>query len=116
MSGSLPFRTLDRAALGDAHLHITPPPITDAPAAIAQVVLRALAKRPQDRWQTALAFGNANGADARGVQRAPQTRVVSTQWPRATVVVMFSTPLIRDVILASGLATISPRHVFARGA
>ena len=25
-----------------------------------------------------------------------------------------STPLIRDVILASGLATISPRHVFAR--
>ncbi|HEV7556471.1 MAG TPA: serine/threonine-protein kinase, partial [Kofleriaceae bacterium] len=59
VSGSLPFRTLDRAALGDAHLHITPPPITDAPAAIAQVVLRALAKRPQDRWQTALAFAQA---------------------------------------------------------
>jgi len=38
--------------------------------------------------------GNAHGADAGGVQRAPQTRVVSTQWPRAAVILMFSMPLI----------------------
>lgn len=48
---NLPIRTLFQQ-----HLTAAPPPLTDVPAPIAQVVLRALAKDPADRQPTAQAF------------------------------------------------------------
>jgi tRNA A-37 threonylcarbamoyl transferase component Bud32 len=60
MAGALPFQSADRRALADAHQRRPPPPLPQTvPVALADAILRALAKRPDDRWATALAFGEA---------------------------------------------------------
>jgi tRNA A-37 threonylcarbamoyl transferase component Bud32 len=60
ISGALPFRSTDRRTLADAHQRRPPPPLpSTVPVALADAILRALAKRPDDRWATALAFGEA---------------------------------------------------------
>ncbi len=48
-----------RAEVLDAHLHQTPPPPSDfakVSAGLEEVILKALAKRPEDRFQTGAAF------------------------------------------------------------
>ncbi|HEY6039793.1 MAG TPA: serine/threonine-protein kinase, partial [Kofleriaceae bacterium] len=65
--GVLPFQQIERAKLGEAHQHLEPPPLpTSVPAALREVIMRALAKAPAERWPTALAFGEA-------IQRAAGT-------------------------------------------
>jgi len=65
--GWLPFQRIERAKLGDAHQRVEPPALpTSVPAALREVIMRALAKAPADRWPTALAFGEA-------IQRAAGT-------------------------------------------
>ena len=51
LTGSPPFDQGDRAALIYAHIALPPPPLPAAPA-LARVVGRLLAKRPDDRYQT----------------------------------------------------------------
>ena len=72
VSGQLPFRGVARAELPRAHLTRPPPRLPDAvPEAIAGVIERALAKRPDARWRDALAFGEAmRGAVGGGVPEA----------------------------------------------
>ncbi|MEO8553109.1 MAG: protein kinase, partial [Kofleriaceae bacterium] len=58
--GTLPFQDIERAKLGDAHQHLEPPPLpASVPAPLREVILRALAKAPGDRWPTSIAFGEA---------------------------------------------------------
>ena len=56
LTGQLPFRRDDDAALLWAHLVETPPPVTgirpEVPAAVDAVVARAMAKDPADRYQS----------------------------------------------------------------
>jgi YVTN family beta-propeller protein len=56
LTGQLPFRRDDDAALLWAHLAETPPPITgirpEVPAAVDDVVTRAMAKDPADRYES----------------------------------------------------------------
>jgi hypothetical protein len=56
LTGQLPFRRDDDAALLWAHLAETPPPVTmlrpDAPGAVNAVVARAMAKVPADRYES----------------------------------------------------------------
>ncbi|MCX5748207.1 MAG: serine/threonine-protein kinase, partial [Proteobacteria bacterium] len=60
LAGHLPFRDTERRALASAHQLRPPPPLPDRlSTALTEVVLRALAKRPDGRWATALAFGEA---------------------------------------------------------
>ncbi|MEO8704935.1 MAG: protein kinase, partial [Kofleriaceae bacterium] len=59
VSGGLPFRDVERAGLAQAHMETPPPPLRSIPLAIADVITRALAKRPDDRWASALSFGDA---------------------------------------------------------
>jgi hypothetical protein len=60
ISGALPFAGIPRIELAQAHLEVTPPPLPAAvPPALAEVILRALAKRPEARWQTALELATA---------------------------------------------------------
>ncbi|MEP6861583.1 MAG: serine/threonine-protein kinase [Deltaproteobacteria bacterium] len=65
--GVLPFQRIERAKLGDAHQHLEPPPLPSSlPTALREVIMRALAKAPGERWPTAVAFGEA-------IQRAAGT-------------------------------------------
>ena len=67
VSGVLPFQSFERAKLGEAHQHHEPPPLpSSVPAPLREVILRALAKAPDDRWPTAVALGEA-------IQRASGT-------------------------------------------
>ncbi|MBL0218183.1 MAG: serine/threonine-protein kinase PknK [Myxococcales bacterium] len=60
VTGVLPFAGTPRLELAQAHQDVTPPPLpTSIPAALATVILRALAKRPEARWQTAVELGEA---------------------------------------------------------
>jgi serine/threonine protein kinase len=57
LTGRPPFVAPNPMAVVNSHLHDPPPPLTDfapeAPGAMAELVRRALAKKPEDRFQTA---------------------------------------------------------------
>ena len=60
IAGHLPFRDVPRSHLANAHLALPPPALpASVPAAIAEVIYRALAKSRDARWPTALALGEA---------------------------------------------------------
>ncbi len=88
VSGVVPFKSIDRAALVDAHLHAPPPALPDhVPPGIAAAIARALEKDPGARWATALALGEA-------VQRAAGSAAPET--------VPIFDPYTRDVWLRAG--------------
>ncbi|MBL9018772.1 MAG: serine/threonine-protein kinase PknK [Myxococcales bacterium] len=60
VSGALPFQGVPRPELASAHAFAPPPPLPGSIAPpLADAILRALAKRPDARWPTALAFAEA---------------------------------------------------------
>ena len=60
ITGGLPFAGIPRIQLAHAHLEVAPPPLPAAvPGPLGEAILRALAKRPEARWQTALEFATA---------------------------------------------------------
>ncbi len=63
LSGSLPFEREEPMALLYAHLFAPPPPVSavrpDLPAAVDQVLARALAKAPEDRYGSCGAFASS---------------------------------------------------------
>ncbi len=71
LSGSLPFEREEPMAVLYAHLSLPPPPVTsvrpDLPAAVNEVLARALAKEPADRYSSCGAFADAL-RDALGVE------------------------------------------------
>jgi tRNA A-37 threonylcarbamoyl transferase component Bud32 len=70
--GYLPFRSLDRRELAHAHLQEPPPPLPElVPPGISDAIYRALAKEPDARWPTAIAFSEA-------IQRAANTATPET--------------------------------------
>ncbi len=88
LAGNLPFHTLDRSGLANAHTKLAVPPLPDfVPPQLADVVMRALAKQPSERWQTAVAFAEA-------ILRASNT-------PAAESVPIFD-PTTRDAWLGAG--------------
>ena len=60
IAGRLPFTGEDAFALANAIVHATPAPLTSlrsgVPMELERMVTRALAKRPEDRYQTAADF------------------------------------------------------------
>lgn len=70
LAGELPFRASSSASMMLKHMSEQPPPLAgqrpDAPAALAAAVERALAKRPEDRWQDAGAMRDAIETGATG--------------------------------------------------
>jgi tRNA A-37 threonylcarbamoyl transferase component Bud32 len=88
LAGQLPFQTTNRQELAIAHrTRPIPPPPESVPPGLTDVVMRALAKLPEQRWPTAVAFADA-------VQRAAGT-------PAAEAVPMFD-PATRDAWLRAG--------------
>jgi serine/threonine-protein kinase len=74
VSGALPFHAEARAELVEMHRKQAPPPLPDfVPAAMADAILRALAKQPGDRWPTAIGFGDAirRGASVAAPEAVP---------------------------------------------
>ncbi|CAM5343177.1 hypothetical protein SAVIM338S_01091 [Streptomyces avidinii] len=72
LTGVPPFQRDEDMALLWAHQYDEPPPVTslrpDLPAAVDEVLARALAKAPEDRWGSCLEF---TGALRRAGQEAP---------------------------------------------
>ncbi|HLU65415.1 MAG TPA: serine/threonine-protein kinase, partial [Kofleriaceae bacterium] len=55
LTGRPPFEAATTAQLALAHANLAPPPLGGGlPAALDEVIARAMAKRPEDRYQTAL--------------------------------------------------------------
>ncbi len=60
LSGRLPFHDVLRPKLAEAHLLSPPPPLpSTVPSRLADVIMRALAKRADARWPTAVALADA---------------------------------------------------------
>lgn len=126
LSGTVPFPRDTEVACIFAHVSDPPPWLDDAPTALAEVIVRAMAKRPEDRFPTAGDFGlaalaaaagasgpgdggTATGSDAMGggtptsTRLAPSegaaataTHVRQTPEPKVTVVVVDDHPFFRD--------------------
>jgi len=94
VTGQLPFRGNSNYSVMSAHLQEVPqPPVTlrpDLPKGLSEVIIMAMAKNPNDRFQSADAFANAlrtviPGATATRPATAPAAPAVSAVRPAATV-------------------------------
>jgi tRNA A-37 threonylcarbamoyl transferase component Bud32 len=60
LAGDLPYHSLDRTQLAQAHTSLPVPPLPDFVAPpLAKIVMRAVEKDPQERWQTAMELSEA---------------------------------------------------------
>lgn len=63
LAGKLPFEAASTPAMLMKHVSDTPPPLRaarpDAPLVLVEIIERCLAKRPQDRWDSAIALRDA---------------------------------------------------------
>ncbi|MEV0169074.1 serine/threonine-protein kinase [Nonomuraea fuscirosea] len=60
LAGRAPFDGESAVAIALKHMHEMPPPLPeDVPAAVVEIVMRALAKDPADRWPSAAALALA---------------------------------------------------------
>jgi serine/threonine-protein kinase len=85
LAGALPFTAANTPAMMMKHVSEMPRPLLqarpDLPPGLAAAVERALAKRPEDRWQDAAAFREALASD----EAAPwlmETTTMPSPWPR----------------------------------
>ncbi|HEU0303216.1 MAG TPA: protein kinase [Gaiellaceae bacterium] len=84
LTGELPFERRDAIATLWAHLHDDPPAasalVPELPAALADVLARALAKDPRDRYPSAGAFAEAAAASLEP-EREPAVEEPESQLP-----------------------------------
>jgi serine/threonine-protein kinase len=87
LAGALPFTAANTPAMMMKHVSEMPRPLLqarpDLPPGLAAAVERALAKRPEDRWQDAAAFREALASD----EAAPwlmETTTMPSPWPRGS--------------------------------
>jgi serine/threonine-protein kinase len=76
LTGQVPFDGTSAMALLHKHVHAPPPPlrgfVPDLPEAVEAVVLRALAKQPEDRYQSAAGMSEALEQVAADLERAAE--------------------------------------------
>jgi DNA-binding NarL/FixJ family response regulator len=115
LSGSVPFPRDTEVAKIFAHVSDPPPRLENVPAALASVVERGMAKRPDDRFPSAGEFGRAalaaaaGRADAYAAKTVAMTEVESrglvpgqlppATTPPVTVVVVDDHPFFRDGVI-----------------
>ena len=78
LSGNVPFPRDSDIAKIFAHVNDPAPPLQDVPEPLARAVTRAMAKRPEDRYQSAGDFGRAVTAGAAGRVAGGGDRTVAT--------------------------------------
>ncbi len=87
LTGALPFTAANTPAMMMKHVSEMPPPLLkarpDLPPGLAAAVERAMAKRPEDRWQDAAAFRDALSNDAAGAWLL-ETSAIPSPWPRGS--------------------------------
>jgi eukaryotic-like serine/threonine-protein kinase len=90
LAGRTPFGGESAVEIALQHVNREPPPLpAGTPAAISEVVARALAKDPADRYQSAVAMADAltearDEADARTGPTGPPPPVSTDWWERPT--------------------------------
>jgi serine/threonine-protein kinase len=81
LSGELPFQATNTPSMLMKHISDTPRPLRerrrDLPPLLVAAVERAMAKRPQDRWDDAASFRDAIAAVERGVAGLPSSSAPS---------------------------------------
>jgi len=89
LTGHVPFEGNHPVAVAGGHLHATPRPITeqraDVPVALAATIARALAKRPEDRQQSARQLRGELERALAPPRRRPGGDPVPVRGPRAPV-------------------------------
>ncbi|MBI3650587.1 MAG: protein kinase [Acidobacteria bacterium] len=87
LAGSVPFRAPTAGALMMQHVNDTPPPLTifKVPIAVEAVVMRALAKAPRDRQQSAREFATQLKAAIKGAAANPTPPLVQPSFYPPTV-------------------------------
>jgi serine/threonine-protein kinase len=87
LTGALPFTAANTPAMMMKHVSEMPPPLLrarpDLPPGLAAAVERAMAKRPEDRWQDAAAFRDALSNEAAGAWLL-ETSAMPSPWPRGS--------------------------------
>ncbi|MGA2924480.1 MAG: protein kinase [Solirubrobacteraceae bacterium] len=106
LSGSVPFPRESIVAKIFAHVYDPPPSLDGIPAPLGAVLARAMAKRPEDRFQSAGDLGRAALAAAAAAEHPdsaagdePDTRGVDAAAggaPKVTVIVVDDHPFFRD--------------------
>jgi hypothetical protein len=87
LTGSAPFHRDSTAATITAHLHEEPPSVSDVqgvPKQFDDVIARALAKRPKDRYASAGQLGTAALAAVQGRAARPWRLTRRSRWPTDT--------------------------------
>jgi len=88
LAGRAPFEADSSHAILHAQVYEPPPPLKQAPPAVQKAVLKALGKRPDERWHTAGAFAQALTSAAQGEKGAEQTMLQSVKLLGAGLVVV----------------------------
>ena len=101
LAGRPPFEGGTRQDIMSAHLRDAPEPLTavrpDVPPALAELVMKCLEKRPEDRWQSAEELGRqleAVAAARSGTTRPPRSRWMRTAAVGAGVIAVAALALI----------------------
>ena len=102
LTGRVPYPVVDEAAKLYAHLGKPPPVVSehrpDAPAALDEVIFRAMAKAPDDRYASAGEVGKAaiaagtSAATRVSRRRSPETIACERERPRAEVARLAAPP------------------------
>ncbi|MCG8425118.1 MAG: protein kinase [Proteobacteria bacterium] len=99
LTGRLPFRASSDSAMARAHASKQVPPLGDGfPAGLNEVLRRALAKKPADRFRDVLAFANAFRAAA-GFDVEPDHLPQLDPFARETAIAQAPQPLADAVAL-----------------
>ena len=110
LAGKAPFTSDNEYALMTAHLQTPPPPlvgqVADLDAATEAVLMRALAKRPEDRFASVEEFGRAIGAtalrdDSADILQQLYARVFGGDDPEKTRIVAARVPAAADRTMPS---------------
>lgn len=113
LTGSVPYPRENDAAKMWAHLKAEPPRVSEtvlgAPPAFDEVVGRAMAKRPEERFASAGELGRAATAAAQGRSVAPEA--VTSRAPP----LLRSGPLVAAIVGVIAAAVSIPVFVLARG-
>ncbi len=103
LSGRLPFSAGTARELLIKHVTTPPEPLQNVPPALADAVMRCLAKLPEERWQTPDEFLSALGNEERARRSSASAAQTPVVVPGPPVVSPFERRRARRILVAAGI-------------